>query len=100
MAACQAARRFGALLRVVHVFDASRVGTPAMMTMPGYVTVREDDETRQREGLERAVAALPPDVNAEPAFIAGSPGQVLAAQSELVDLMIVGARGYGPRAAS
>ena len=31
--------------------------------------------------------------------MAGSAGHELAAQSERVDLMVVGSRGYGPRAA-
>jgi len=97
--ACQMARRFGASLRVVRVFDATRVGTPALMTIPGYTTVCEDYEAMQREGLDEAVAALPADVDAATVFVAGAPGPELAAQSEVVDLMVVGSRGYGPRTA-
>jgi nucleotide-binding universal stress UspA family protein len=98
-AACQVARRFGAALRVIRVFDATRVGTPALMTIPGYVADHENYEAMQREGLDEAVAALPDDVSAEAVFVAGPPGPELAAQTESVDLMVVGSRGYGPRAA-
>ena len=98
-AACQVARRFGAALRVIRVFDATRVGTPALMTVPGHETEHENYEARQREGLDEAVAALPSDIAAETVFVAGPPGPELAAQSESVDLMLVGSRGYGPRAA-
>ena len=70
------------------------------MTVPGpYGNVHEDYEARQREGLDEAVAAMPSDVRVETGFTAGSPSHELAAQSELVDLMVVGSRGYGPRAA-
>ena len=98
-AACQVARRFGAGLRVIRVFDATRFGAPALMTIPGEVTYHEDYEARQREGLDDAVAALPDEVRTETVFVAGAPGPELAAQTEGVDLMVVGSRGYGPRAA-
>ncbi len=98
-AACQIARRFGASLKVIRVFDATHYGTPALMTIPGEVTVHEDYEAMQREGLDEAVAALPAEVGAETLFVAGAPGPELASQTENVDLMIVGSRGYGPRAA-
>jgi nucleotide-binding universal stress UspA family protein len=99
-AAYQVARRFDAGLRVIRIFDASAVATPALMTVPGpYGNVHEDYEARQREGLDEAVAGMPSDVRVETGFNAGSPSHELAAQSELVDLMVVGSRGYGPRAA-
>ena len=98
-AACRVARAFDANLRVIRVFDATRVGTPALMTFPGWETFNQDYEQDQREGLERAVAALPSDVSAEAVFIASRPGSELATQSQDVDLMIVGSRGYGPMAA-
>jgi nucleotide-binding universal stress UspA family protein len=98
-AACQVAVRFGASLRVIRIYDASRFGAPALMTIPGEVSYHEDYEKQQREGLDEAVAALPAEVHAESVFIAGPPGPELAAQTEHVDLMVVGSRGYGPRAA-
>ena len=97
--ACRAARRFGAVLRVIRVFDATRLGSPALMTVPAYVSVQEDFENLQRAGLDEAVAALPGDVAAEGVFVPGNAGPELAAQSESVDLMVVGSRGYGPRTA-
>ena len=98
-AGCALARRFGASLRVIRVYDATRVGSPALMSVPGYVTVHEDFERMQREGLDEAVAALPADVRAETVFVTGPAGPELAAQSEHLDLMVAGSRGYGPRAA-
>lgn len=98
-AACTLARRFGAALRVIRVYDATRVGHPALMTVPGYVSVHEDWERRQRETLDEAMASLPADLTAEAVFMVGPAGPELAAQSEFVDLMVAGSRGYGPRAA-
>jgi nucleotide-binding universal stress UspA family protein len=95
-AAGRAARRFSASLRVVRVFDPAQVGTPALMAGATYVSLSKDLEAIQREHLDRAVAALPDDVRAEAVFLTGTPGRALAAQSELVDLMILGSHGYGP----
>jgi nucleotide-binding universal stress UspA family protein len=98
-AACRVARAFNAHLRVIRVFDATRVGTPALMTFPGYKAFNQDYEQDQRERFEHTVAALPSDVSAEAMFLSGRPGTELATQSQDVDLMIVGSRGYGPMAA-
>ena len=98
-AACELARRFGAAVRVIRVFDAGQFAAPALMTLPGYVTADTGREARLREALHEAVAGLPAEMRPEPVFVMGSPGRELAAQSELVDLMVVGSRGYGPRAA-
>jgi nucleotide-binding universal stress UspA family protein len=98
-AACRVARAFNAHLRVIRVFDATRVGTPALMTLPGYEAYNQDYERDQRERLEHTVATLPSDISAEAMFLSGRPGSELATQSQVVDLMIVGSRGYGPMAA-
>jgi nucleotide-binding universal stress UspA family protein len=95
-AAYGAARRFAASLRVVRVFDATQVGTPAPTAGAAHVSLRKELETMQREQLERVVAGLPDDLGAEAIFLIGRPGREIAAQSESVDLMILGSRGYGP----
>jgi nucleotide-binding universal stress UspA family protein len=98
--AYRVARHVDADLRVIRIFDATLVGTPALMTIPGqYGHMHENYEALQREGLDEAVAAMPSDVRVETSFVAGSAGPELAAQSESLDLMLVGSRGYGPRAA-
>ena len=99
VAACELARRFDAALRVIRVYDASRVDSPALMGVPGYTDVHEDYERLQREGLDEAVAAMPAEVRTAAVFRAGAAGPQLAAESEYVDLMVAGSRGYGPRAA-
>lgn len=62
----------------------------------GYMALHKEIEASQREDLDRLVAALPEDVGAEAVFLSGSPGRELVAQSESVDLLFAGSRGYGP----
>jgi nucleotide-binding universal stress UspA family protein len=93
------ARHCHATLRVIHVFDATRVSAPALMTMPGWESMRDDTEEIHRQNLAHAAGGLPTDVGLETVFITGPIGEQLAAESKLVDLMVVGSRGYGPRAA-
>lgn len=95
----QLARHCGATLRVMRVFDATRVGTPALMTMPGWDSMRDETEAIQRKHFAEAVAGLPTDVAIESEFTIGNAGTELASESWNVDLMVVGSRGYGPRAA-
>jgi nucleotide-binding universal stress UspA family protein len=95
-AATELARRVGATVRVMRVFDSTEIGTPALMSGPGYVAVHKDVERAQREQLERRVAEQPSDVAVESVFRAGPPNHELAKQSEEVDLMVTGSRGYGP----
>jgi nucleotide-binding universal stress UspA family protein len=98
-AACRIARRFDATLHVFGVFDATRVGRPALMTGPAWSTMRDEHEAAQRKQLEQAVAALPDAVGAQPRFLDGRPGDELARQSQAVDVMVVGSRGRGPLSA-
>jgi nucleotide-binding universal stress UspA family protein len=98
-AACALARRFGASLRVIRVYDTNRLDSPAYVGVPGYPDLQEDFERKQREALDEVIATLPDAVSAKAVFVAGAAGPVLAAQSEHVDLMVAGSRGYGPRAA-
>jgi nucleotide-binding universal stress UspA family protein len=95
--AVELARRVGAELRVMRVFDSTQVGTPALMTGPGYyLPIHKEIEARQKADLERRVAELPDDVGAEAVFVAGPPARELAGFSHTVDVLLVGSRGYGP----
>lgn len=91
-AAAALARRLNATLRVIRVFDTSQLAAPAIAFGAG-VSLQQDLEAMQRADLDRKVAAFD---GAEAAFVTGRPGRELAEQSEDVDLMIVGSRGYGP----
>jgi nucleotide-binding universal stress UspA family protein len=94
--ATELARRVGATLRVIRVFDATEIGTPALMSGPGYINMPKEIERTQRERFERRMSEQPNDVVLESVFCIGSPNRDLAAESESVDLMVMGSRGYGP----
>jgi nucleotide-binding universal stress UspA family protein len=96
LAATAIAPALGARLRVVEVLDMRWLGAPALMAgpIPG-----AEIEQPAREHLADLVAALPENVTAEAVVIMGDPEGELAAETERVDLMIAGSRGYGPHRA-
>jgi len=96
VAATELARRAGATVRVIRVFDATEIGTPALMSGPSYIALHKEIEERQRDALERRMSEQPKDLALESVFCTGSPNRELAAESESVDLMVMGSRGYGP----
>lgn len=96
VSAADLARRVGAKLRIIRIFDTSQIGTPALMMGPGYVSVPKEMERAQREQFERRVDQQPVDVEVEPVFYAGIPNKEIPAQTESLDLMVMGSRGYGP----
>jgi nucleotide-binding universal stress UspA family protein len=98
-AATALARSLDARLRIIEVLDMLWIGTPALMSGPGYIMPPEELEKRARQHLAGVMAGLPDDVVAEQLVKVGDPEGELAAQTELVDLMIVGSRGYGPHRA-
>lgn len=100
LAATAIAPALGARLRVVEVLDPSWIGTPA--PMPGLafdVLPSAEIEQPAHDHLAAVVADLPENVTAEPVVIVGDPERELAAETQGVDLMITGSRGYGPHRA-
>jgi len=93
------ARARGARLRLVEVLDAMWMGTPALMSGPGYILTPEDAEERAHRYLAEVVSSLAADVPTEPVVVVGAPERVLAEESESADLIVVGSRGYGPHRA-
>ena len=97
LAATAIAPALGARLRVVEVLDPSWIATPALMAGPAYnVMPHPEIEQPAREHLTDIVAALPENMTAEAVVVIGDPERELAAETERVDLMIAGSRGYGP----
>jgi nucleotide-binding universal stress UspA family protein len=99
VAATAAAKAFRARLRIVEVLDMSWVGTPALMSGPGFVSNPQELKARAESSLSEMVAGLPADVEAEPVVTVGNPARDLIAQSEDADLVVVGSRAYGPHRA-
>jgi nucleotide-binding universal stress UspA family protein len=95
-AAIGVARATHAGLRVIHVLDRSGYGTPALMGGPSEVVLRKDLEERERAWFDIALRELPGDVPLDARFLVGDPSHELALQTETLDLLITGSRGYGP----
>jgi nucleotide-binding universal stress UspA family protein len=96
LAATAIAPALGARLRVIEVLDPRWIGTPALMAGP---ILAAEVEQPAREQLDDLVAALPAYITAEAVVIIGDPEGELAAETERVDFMITGSRGYGPHRA-
>jgi nucleotide-binding universal stress UspA family protein len=98
-AASDAARRLDADLRVIRIFDTGTIGTPAVLAEPVRRAAVQEAETSARDVLQLAVAGLPDDVRAEAVFMAGGATRELVSQTDGLDLLVLGSRGYGPRRA-
>ena len=88
------ARAAGARLRVITVYQRIAFGA---LASPGGVSLESVNarlETEMKGQLDEAVAALGDGV--EGVFRSGDAAEVLAAQSEELDLLVAGSRGYGP----
>ena len=92
------ARAAGARLRVITVFHPASFG--AIATLPtGGASVNELARSELRRALDAALAEEVEGVETEGRLLEGSPGDLLAAESAELDLLVTGSRGYGPRAA-
>jgi nucleotide-binding universal stress UspA family protein len=100
LAATTIASALGARLRVVEVLDPYTMGTPMLMAGSAYDVVPSAEiERAAREHLAEAVSSLPDTVTAEAVVLVGDPERQLGVETQRVDLMIVGSRGYGPHRA-
>jgi nucleotide-binding universal stress UspA family protein len=96
-AAAALARAGEAQVRVIHVFRPEAAAPPALMVSPVYLQVAEEAEAAEREQLARAVQELTArSITADGIFVVGSPVPELVTQSEDLDLLVTGSRGYGP----
>ena len=97
--ASELARRVGATLRMIRIFDTGQIGTPALVLRARLLL----GAARGRAGVPRALR--PPRGGAaagdrdRPDVLRRDPSQGAGRAVRAVDLMVVGSRGYGPRRA-
>jgi nucleotide-binding universal stress UspA family protein len=96
LAAMAVTRAMDAQLRVIRVLDPTGFATSAMIGTTGYGFTTAAIEEEVRGEMEAAVLDLPPEVSAEGVVVTGDPAHELAAQSQTLDLLVIGSRGYGP----
>ena len=83
-----------ARLRILGVFQPIAFGHLVPSPASDLASVNQAARTTLARALDEAVAELVLD--AESVLLDGNPGDVLAGQSESLDLLVVGSRGYGP----
>jgi nucleotide-binding universal stress UspA family protein len=86
---------FDATLRIVAVCPPIQVPAPGRIssTSPGYARVLRKHFDEQ---LADAVLTLRGHVEVDPTLIEGDPVDSLVEQSQELDLLVIGSRGYGP----
>ena len=94
-AAIALATASGARIRVITVFQRLAFGAATTSALPGQSA---NDQMRHelRSIHDAAVAEVSAVAEAESCFREGSADDVLVAESEQLDLLVVGSRGYGP----
>jgi nucleotide-binding universal stress UspA family protein len=101
--ALEAAGRLAAVtaarLQVIRVFQPLAYPVaPGSAAMSGIASYNDSLQARTSEELDAAVAKINADSEpaAEAHFAVGDPARILAEESEQLDLLLVGSRGYGP----
>ena len=94
-AANRVAAATGARLRVIRAFQPLAYDVPPGSVAMGERSAYNDSlQKRASEELDAAVAKTAGDPEA--VFAVGDPAQILAEESEQLELLFVGSRGYGP----
>lgn len=98
VSARQLARKTGARLRIITVVERVAFGAVPISTLAPAASARHviEDELRS---VHEAALADESDVQCEGVFLEGSAVDVLIEQSQELDLLIAGSRGYGPLSA-
>ena len=96
-AAGRIAAATGAQLRVIRAFQPLAYDIPPGSAAMGERSVYNDSlQQRAREELDAAVERIDHEPQADACFAVGDPAHILAQESERLDLLFVGSRGYGP----
>jgi nucleotide-binding universal stress UspA family protein len=94
--AVRLSKRFDSRLELIGVAGLDWYAGPALVGGVGYEmeTLRVETEKRIKAALDEAAQGL--DVPSETVLRDGDPAEELAEQSEQLDLIVTGSRGYGP----
>jgi nucleotide-binding universal stress UspA family protein len=90
--AAEIATSLGAGLRLIAVLPPPSSTLEAIVAPLGY----EEALRSQLEGALAEGGAAFPEIATETSLLSGDPAEALVAESEGLDMMIVGSRGYGP----
>lgn len=94
--ATKLARAASAELRVLGVHSAPAFGHMSASGAFKTESINQALRRRLQEEVEAAGRGLPEDVQSTASVVDGDPAQALVAQSDEMDLLVLGSRGYGP----
>ena len=94
-AAVALATTSGAKIRVITVFQRLAFGGTGTAALPGE-SANDTMRGELRAIHHGAIADITGEVEVESRFVDGAADELLVAESEGVDLLVVGSRGYGP----
>jgi nucleotide-binding universal stress UspA family protein len=95
-AAVSLARALGTELEIIGIVSTEYFTSPALMGAAGIASLRSDIERHVQETLDEVAANVPADVVAHTRCATGDAEELLTAQTETLDLLVMGSRGYGP----
>lgn len=84
-----------AALRIVTVVEGLGFSRVAIAGGYGYALVVGELRTEARSWLDSALEVVPPETRPEGVLLDGDPAEQLVDQSETLDLLVTGSRGYG-----
>ncbi len=84
-----------AALRLIAVVDGAGFGGFGVRGGFGYAEIIGDVREETRERLDAALRALPPETRAQGVLREGDPSLELIEQTQTLDLLVTGSRGYG-----
>jgi nucleotide-binding universal stress UspA family protein len=93
--ATELARALNARLRVVSVHQRMPFGGQVSVTAVGYSSVNDTMRAALQQRLAQATSAMPDGVRAEARLLDGDPAEALMGESETLDVLVTGSRGYG-----
>ncbi|HEY6886916.1 MAG TPA: universal stress protein [Solirubrobacter sp.] len=95
-AAVSLARALGAELEIIGIVTTEYFTSPGIMGAAGIASLRSDIERHVQETLDEVAAGIPADIVTHTRSATGDAGELLTAQTESLDLLVMGSRGYGP----
>jgi nucleotide-binding universal stress UspA family protein len=94
--ATELAQGLNGRLRVISVHQRIPFGGQVSVTAVGYRSVNDAMREALQQRLARATSDLPEGLHVEGRLLDGDPAEALIGESETLDVLVAGSRGYGP----
>jgi nucleotide-binding universal stress UspA family protein len=95
-AAVPLARALGAELEIMGIASTEYLASPGLMGAADIATLRVDIERHVQEALDDVAGSVAADIVTHTRRATGDAVELLTAQTQTLDLLVMGSRGYGP----